>query len=127
MKGESPRPGGGGQGGGHADDGGEDEEEEEHCLQRAPHHLQGLLLTVSCPVGIFIRPEWDVFIWIHLHHNTWMQASSLEAVDIFSKMFCPTDWLSRLPGFERQYINAVQVLQTQHRNQSIEKNIDIVQ
>ena len=57
-----------------------------------------------------------------------MQAFSLEAVDIFSKMFCPTDWLSRLPGFERQYINAVQVLQIQRRYQSIEKQlIDIVQ
>ena len=67
-------------------------------------------------------PEWDVFIWIHLHHNTWIQAFSLEAVGIFSKMFCPTDWLSRLPSFERQYINAVQVLQIQPRNQSIEKH-----
>ena len=55
--GESPRPGGRGQWGGHADDGGEDEEEEEHCLQRAPHHLQGLLLTVSFPEGIYIRPR----------------------------------------------------------------------
>ena len=55
--GESPWPGGRGQWGGHADDGGEDEEEEEHCLQQAPHHLQGLLLTVSFPEGIFIRPR----------------------------------------------------------------------